>query len=256
MNLVPFSFKGALVRVVTDDLGEPWFVAKDVAEQLGYAWNGTSRIEHVPELWRGVTSVVTPSGNQQMAVLSEQGLYFFLGRSDKPGALPLQMWVAGEVIPSIRKTGSYQRAMTPAEQLLAQAQTMVTLERQQAEQQLALERVETRTTQLEQVRYLDSVPSGFETITTIRDRINNRHGLPAWVVNAVMREVTGAPLPFAMVRSRHSDEGGQPFAIWPKPAITRRFDQFVEQCTYVTAERATHPEIPQGRFKIHPRQQP
>ncbi|MBF8727660.1 Bro-N domain-containing protein [Pseudomonas putida] len=250
MNLVPFNFKGTVVRVVTDDLGEPWFVAKDVAEQLGYAWNGTSRIEHVPDLWRGVTSVVTPSGNQQMAVLSEQGLYFFLGRSDKSGALPLQMWVAGEVIPSIRKTGSYQRPLTPAEQALAHAQVMVDLERRQSQQQEALERVEDRTTRLEQVRYLDSVPSGFETITTIRDRINRRHGLPAWVVNSVMREVTGAPLPYAFVRSRHADEGGQPFAIWPKPAVTQRFDRFVTECAYETAERATHPEIPQGRFKI------
>ncbi|WP_323115229.1 phage antirepressor [Pseudomonas guariconensis] len=152
--------------------------------------------------------------------------------------------------------GQQARPMTQAELIAASANQLVAIERQQAAHQVALERVEDRTTKLEQVRYLDSVPSGFETITTIRDRINNRHGLPAWVVNAVMREVTGAPLPFAMVRSRHSDEGGQPFAIWPKPAITRRFDQFVEQCTYVTAERATHPEIPQGRFKIHPRQQP
>lgn len=145
------------------------------------------------------------------------------------------------------------RPMTQAELIAASANHLVAIERKQAEQQQALAQVEDRTSRLEQVRYLDSVPSGFETITTIRDRINNRHGLPAWVVNAVMREVSGAPLPFAMVRSRHSDEGGQPFAIWPKPAITRRFDQFVEQCAYVSSERATHPEIPQGRFKINPR---
>lgn len=111
-HLIPFNHKGAEIRVVTDVLGEPWFVAKDVAEDLGYVWNGTSRIEHVPDMWRGVTSVVTPSGTQQMAVLSEQGLYFFLGRSDKPGALPMQIWVAGDVIPSIRKTGSYQTPPT------------------------------------------------------------------------------------------------------------------------------------------------
>lgn len=42
-----------------------------------------------------------------MLCLSEQGLYFFLGRSDKPAALPYQKWIASEVIPSIRKTGSY-----------------------------------------------------------------------------------------------------------------------------------------------------
>ena len=42
-----------------------------------------------------------------MLCLTEQGLYFFLGRSDKKAALPYQMWVAGKVIPSIRKTGEY-----------------------------------------------------------------------------------------------------------------------------------------------------
>ncbi|MBI6925690.1 phage antirepressor [Pseudomonas putida] len=143
-----------------------------------------------------------------------------------------------------------QRPMTQAELIAASANQLVAIERQQAAHQVALERVEDRTTRLEQVRYLDSVPSGFETITTIRDRINRRHGLPAWVVNLVMREVTRAPLPYAFVRSRHADEGGQPFAIWPKPAVTQRFDRFVTECTYETAERATHPEIPQGRFKI------
>jgi phage regulator Rha-like protein len=149
-----------------------------------------------------------------------------------------------------------EKPMTPAELIAASANQLVAIERQQAAQQLALERVEDRTSKLEQVRYLDSVPSGFETITTIRDRINRRHGLPAWVVNLVMREVSCAPLPYAFVRSRHADEGGQPFAIWPKPAITQRFDRFVTECTYETAERATHPEIPQGRFKIRARQNP
>ena len=143
-----------------------------------------------------------------------------------------------------------QRPMTQAELIAASANQLVAIERQQAAHQVALERVEDRTTRLEQVRYLDSVPSGFETITTIRDRINRRHGLPAWVVNLVMREVTRAPWPYAFVRSRHADEGGQPFAIWPKPAVTQRFDRFVTECAYETAERATHPEIPQGRFKI------
>lgn len=148
--------------------------------------------------------------------------------------------------------GQVAGPMTQAELIAASANHLVAIERRQAEHQAALVSVETRTSQLEQVRYLDSVPSGFESITTIRDRINKRHGLPPWVINAVMREVTGAPLPFAMVRSKHAEDGGQPFAIWPKPAITRRFDRFIEECTFVTAERATHPEITGGRFKVKP----
>lgn len=105
-DLIPFQFEGRDIRVVYAN-GEPLLVAKDVAEALGYEWNGSARIAHVPDEWKGVTSVVTLRGAQEMAVLTEQGLYFFLGRSDKPKALPFQKWIAGDVIPAIRLTGKY-----------------------------------------------------------------------------------------------------------------------------------------------------
>ena len=145
------------------------------------------------------------------------------------------------------------RPMTQAEITAANANHLVAVERQQREQQVALERIETRVANVEQVRYLDSRPAGFESMTTIRDRINLRHGIPPWVINAVMRDIPVAPLPFAMVRSKHADDGGQPYAIWPKADITRRFDKFVTECTFVTAQRATHPDIQQGRFKLRQR---
>lgn len=106
----PFAFEDHLVRTIMDDGGEPWFVAKDVALALGYQWNGFKNIQHIPEEWRGVESVSTPSGEQEMLTLSEQGLYFFVARSDKPAALPFQRWLAGEVLPSLRRTGSYALA--------------------------------------------------------------------------------------------------------------------------------------------------
>ena len=95
------------VRVIMKD-GEPWFVAKDVAQALGYAsTNMTTVFQAVPEEWKGSNPIATPGGMQDMLIISEQGLYFFLGRSDKPKALPYQMWVAGDVVPTIRKTGGY-----------------------------------------------------------------------------------------------------------------------------------------------------
>lgn len=145
------------------------------------------------------------------------------------------------------------RPMTQAEITAANANHLVAVERQQREQQVAIERIETRVSNVEQVRYLDSMPAGFESMTSIRARINLRHGIPQWVINAVMRDIPGALMPFAMVRSKHADDGGQPYAIWPKADITRRFDRFVAECTFVTAERATHPDIEQGRFKLRQR---
>lgn len=106
-NCIPFAFDSALVRVAVDDTGESWFCAKDVALALGYQWNGVSCISHVPNDWKVVRSVLTTFGAKETWFLSEQGLYFFLGRSDKPGALPFQKWLAGEVLPAIRKTGGY-----------------------------------------------------------------------------------------------------------------------------------------------------
>ena len=96
------------VRTVNED-GEIWFVAKDVAMALGYSEWRSNLIQSVPEIWKGVKPFHTPGGEQEMLCLSEQGLYFFLGRSDKPKALPYQMWIAGEVMPSLRRTGSYGR---------------------------------------------------------------------------------------------------------------------------------------------------
>ena len=96
------------MRVVEID-GEVWFCGKDVLLSLDYIINNDSskHMAHVPDEWKGSKPIPTPGGVQEMLCLTEPGLYFFLGRSDKPKALPYQKWVAGEVIPSIRKTGAY-----------------------------------------------------------------------------------------------------------------------------------------------------
>ncbi|BHH84351.1 BRO-N domain-containing protein [Desulforhopalus sp. 52FAK] len=99
-----FDFGTLQIRTVQLN-GEPWFVAKDIAVALGYAWNASKTVGHVPPEWRGVETVSTDKGSQDLIVLSESGLFFFLNRSDKPKALPFQKWVNGEVLPTIRKTG-------------------------------------------------------------------------------------------------------------------------------------------------------
>ena len=105
-----FSYEGNInIRTVRDDNGEVCFVAKDITQALDYsADSNPSRLfAHVPNIWKGMKRIHTPGGEQEMLCLSEQGIYFFLGRSDKPKALPFQMWLAGEVVPSIRRTGMY-----------------------------------------------------------------------------------------------------------------------------------------------------
>jgi anti-repressor protein len=125
--------------------GEPWFVAKDVVTGIGASWNGETSIKHVPEEWRGVLSVYTPSANQEMWALTEQGLYFYLARSDKPKALAFQKKIAGEILPSIRKHGMY---MTPRkiEEILTNPDTIIglaqTLKREQEKARALAAKVE------------------------------------------------------------------------------------------------------------------
>ena len=97
------------VRTTEDEDGTVWFVAKDIAQALEYSEesNPTRLLGNVPEIWKGVKRIHTPGGAQNMLCLTEQGVYFFLGRSGKPKALPYQIWIAGEVVPSIHATGSY-----------------------------------------------------------------------------------------------------------------------------------------------------
>ena len=111
-ELSVFSFSEKLPVRVSNINGEPWFVARDVATCLDYTPSSiaspTKLFGAVPDQWKGMQEFETRGGKQKLLALSEQGLYFFLGRSDKPKALPFQMWLAGEVIPQIRKTGRYE----------------------------------------------------------------------------------------------------------------------------------------------------
>ena len=115
-KLAVFNSGDFTARTVTDDDGTIWVVAKDVAQSLGYPESSIKQMANllapVPEIWKGLKQIMTPGGEQNMTCLTEQGLYFFLGRSDKKAALPYQIWVAGEVIPSIRKTGKYSTKKT------------------------------------------------------------------------------------------------------------------------------------------------
>ena len=112
MDMMNFEFEDRAIRIVAGEDGAPLWVARDVAEALGYASldSVNKLIGPVPEEWKDRKRIPTPGGEQNMAVLTEQGLYFFLGRSDKPAALPFQKWIAGDVLPAIRKTGSYHSA--------------------------------------------------------------------------------------------------------------------------------------------------
>lgn len=91
--------------------GEPWFVAKDVAKALKITWSGHT-LDQIPEGWKGMVKLTTPSGTQDSTVISEAGLYKLAFRCQSSEvADKFTNWVASEILPSIRKTGRYDAAV-------------------------------------------------------------------------------------------------------------------------------------------------
>ena len=93
------------IRTTTID-NEPWFVAVDVCKALEI--EGTSRaVERLDEDEKGMSSIHTLGGNQQLTIVSESGLYSLVLGSRKPEAKQFKRWITHEVLPTIRKTGQY-----------------------------------------------------------------------------------------------------------------------------------------------------
>ncbi|MHB1350097.1 MAG: BRO-N domain-containing protein [Desulfobulbaceae bacterium] len=99
-------FEDMPVRLVIDERGEPWFVAKDVCDILELV-NSREALKGLDD--DELASEKLTSGGQlrEMNLVSESGLYTLVIRSNKPQAKPFRRWVTHEVLPSIRKTGSY-----------------------------------------------------------------------------------------------------------------------------------------------------
>ena len=108
-NIVPFQFQDHSITVLMDDNGEPWFVAKEVADVLGYsdAYEITKRLDDDEKSNRQIAGLGSPTGGRGVAIINESGLYSAVLGSTKPEAKPFKRWVTHDVLPSIRKTGSY-----------------------------------------------------------------------------------------------------------------------------------------------------
>lgn len=113
------------LRAVTID-GEPWFVGKDVALVLGYKNTRQALATNVDDEDRGVHSLDTPSGKQEMTVINESGLYSLVLSSKLPTAKKFKRWVTSDVLPSIRKHGMYATTET-VENMLADPDTAIRL---------------------------------------------------------------------------------------------------------------------------------
>lgn len=96
------------IRTVEQD-GGIWFVGKDVAEALGYSNPSNAVISHVDDEDKLRTQIKYAGQNREVSIINESGLYSLVLSSKLPSAKAFKRWITSEVIPSIRKTGSYNK---------------------------------------------------------------------------------------------------------------------------------------------------
>ena len=137
-----FDFRGASLRTLTDEAGEPWFVLKDCMSILDLG-NPTETVKMFDKDEFSTTEVIDSIGRrQQTYIISEPGLYRLVMKSRKPEAKEFQRWVTHEVLPSIRKHGGYmagQERMTPEQMALASMRWLQSKVDEQAKQLKAQE---------------------------------------------------------------------------------------------------------------------
>ena len=141
------------------------------------------------------------------------------------------------------------RPMTQAEITAANANHLVAVERQQREQQVALERIERRVEDLSQTTVWDHCPQNCQSLTRIKETMLARHGLSGAVVDYVLKVWPNQPNPAGMVRNGHEEALGSQYLVWSKSHVTAAFHRFVSESTMVTATQATHPYF-EGRFRL------
>lgn len=141
-NIQVFNYEQNDIRTVLIG-GEPWFSATDVCSVLDIQ-NSRDAIARLDDDEKGVVSTDTPGGRQYVNIISEPGLYAVVLGSRKPEAKAFKRWITHEVIPAIRKTGSYSQPMSQLEimrnMLDAQIQSEHRMDRLEAKIEAAFEK--------------------------------------------------------------------------------------------------------------------
>lgn len=183
---------GEIRTVVIDD--EPWFVGKDVALTLGYKNYRDALLCHVENEDRASVAIHDGSQNRHMIVINESGLYSLILSSKLPTAKKFKRWVTSEVIPSIRKHGTYMTAET-IEAVLLNPDTIIRLAMSLKEEQEAKRKLTLENTQQKQIigelqpkaKYYDEILSnpGLVSIT----QIAKDYGMSGRKMNELLHEL-------------------------------------------------------------------
>lgn len=238
-----FNFNTAELRTLTDENGDPWFVAKDVCDILEIS-NNRDAISQLDSDEKN--TVVIPDGipgNPNKTIISEPGLYKLIMRSRKPEAKAFQRWVTHEVLTQIRKTGGYIPAtdadddMTILAKAVLVAQKTIDLKNQQLRAKDA------------QIKELEPKAQALDAFTDVEDRLLVREAakvlsnagtpisekqLREWMANndwiykhngswhATAKHCTAGHLVMVMSTKHGTKADGTKFAFPPTVRITRK----------------------------------
>lgn len=120
-ELKQFNFENNQVRTLLIN-DEPWFVGKDVAEILGYSNPRDALSKHVDSEDKNSVAIHDGNkGNPNLTIINESGVYALVFSSKLQSAKKFKHWVTSEVLPTLRKTGSYATPQLTGEELMAKA---------------------------------------------------------------------------------------------------------------------------------------
>lgn len=231
-----FNFNNAPLRTLTDENGDPWFVAKDVCDILDLS-NTTNALRALDEDEKtNITNCkVAQNGGREPIIISEPGLYKLIMRSRKPEAKEFQRWVTHEVLPSIRKHGAYMTQQTIGKALTS-PDFLIQLATKLKEEQ-------------EKVKALEPKAKALDAFTDVEDRLLVRDAakilstagtpisekqLREWMANndwiykhggswhATAKHCTAGHLVMVMSTKHGTKSDGTKFAFPPTVRITRK----------------------------------
>lgn len=140
-----FYFNNAALRTLTDEAGEPWFVAKDVCDILGHS-NVSMALDRLDDDERSKFNL----GRQgETNIVNEAGLYVLVLGSRKPEAHEFKRWVTHEVLPQIRRTGGYIPTSDADDDMTILAKAVMIGQRTMEEQRRRIAEQQSRIVELE-----------------------------------------------------------------------------------------------------------